>query len=106
TPDGNGYWLVASDGGVFGYGNATFFGSTGSLVLKRSIVAMAATPGGNGYWLLASDGGVFAYGNAPFEGSATDRLGTGDRAAAIVGSPSGKGYAILGVPAGIRVGFT
>ena len=24
TSDGNGYWLVASDGGVFSYGDATF----------------------------------------------------------------------------------
>ena len=30
TPDGGGYWLVASDGGIFSYGDARFFGSTGS----------------------------------------------------------------------------
>jgi hypothetical protein len=24
TPDGHGYWLVASDGGVFSYGDARF----------------------------------------------------------------------------------
>ena len=29
TPDGNGYWLVASDGGIFNYGDAGFYGSTG-----------------------------------------------------------------------------
>ena len=29
TPDGNGYWLVASDGGIFAYGDAQFYGSTG-----------------------------------------------------------------------------
>ena len=23
TPDGNGYWLVASDGGIFTFGDAT-----------------------------------------------------------------------------------
>ena len=27
TPDGGGYWLVALDGGVFGYGDAVFHGS-------------------------------------------------------------------------------
>ncbi len=26
TPDGNGYWLVASDGGIFAYGDAKFYG--------------------------------------------------------------------------------
>jgi hypothetical protein len=29
TPDGTGYWFVASDGGVFNYGTAGFFGSLG-----------------------------------------------------------------------------
>ena len=29
TPDGGGYWLVASDGGIFNYGDAAFFGSRG-----------------------------------------------------------------------------
>jgi hypothetical protein len=57
TPDGGGYWLVASDGGVFGYGDAQFYGSTGVLRLNKSVVGMAATPGGNGYWLTAADGG-------------------------------------------------
>ena len=35
TPDGRGYWLVASDGGVFAFGDAPFFGSTGNLTLLR-----------------------------------------------------------------------
>ena len=29
TPSGNGYWLVARDGGVFCFGDAKFYGSTG-----------------------------------------------------------------------------
>ena len=29
TVDGRGYWLVASDGGIFSYGDAPFFGSPG-----------------------------------------------------------------------------
>jgi hypothetical protein len=69
TPDGRGYWLVASDGGIFNFGDAGFFGSTGALVLNRPVVGMAATPDGRGYWLVASDGGVFALGDAHFEGS-------------------------------------
>ena len=44
TPDGGGYWLVASDGGIFSYGDAHFYGSTGSLHLNAPIVGMAATP--------------------------------------------------------------
>ena len=46
TPDGRGYWLVASDGGIFNYGDATFYGSTGAIHLNKPIVGMAATPDG------------------------------------------------------------
>jgi hypothetical protein len=61
---------VASDGGIFNYGDAHFYGSTGSLVLNKPVVGMAASPSGKGYWLVASDGGIFNYGDAPFQGSA------------------------------------
>jgi hypothetical protein len=67
---GDGYQLVASDGGVFNYGSAGFFGSTGGLHLNAPIVGMAPTSDGAGYWLVASDGGVFNYGDAGFAGSA------------------------------------
>ncbi len=69
TPTGKGYWLCASDGGIFAYGDAKFHGSTGNIRLNKPIVAMAATPSGKGYWLCASDGGIFAYGDAKFFGS-------------------------------------
>ena len=68
TPDGGGYWLVASDGGIFTFGDAAFYGSTGSLHLQP-IVGMAPTPDGGGYWLVASDGGIFSFGDATFYGS-------------------------------------
>jgi hypothetical protein len=58
------YWLVAVDGGIFAFGDAGFFGSTGDLALAQPIVGMAATPTGKGYWFVAADGGVFALGDA------------------------------------------
>jgi len=74
TPDGRGYWLVASDGGIFTFGDAQFYGSTGAITLNKPIVGMSATADGKGYWLVASDGGIFTYGppgeNMPFFGSA------------------------------------
>jgi hypothetical protein len=70
TPDQGGYWMVASDGGVFNYGDAGFYGSAGNIQLNKPIVGMAATPDGKGYWLVASDGGIFNYGDAVFHGSA------------------------------------
>jgi hypothetical protein len=42
TSNGGGYWLVATDGGIFNYGDATFYGSTGSIVLNKPVVGMVA----------------------------------------------------------------
>jgi hypothetical protein len=60
---------VASDGSIFAYGNAAFYGSHGGSPLNQPIVGMAATHNGKGYWLVASDGGIFAYGDATFDSS-------------------------------------
>ena len=79
TPDGGGYWLVSSDGGVFTYGDGEFRGSRGNQPLVKPIVGMATT--GGGYYLVASDGGIFTYGDAPFLGS----TGATKLAAPIVG---------------------
>ncbi|MDA8280979.1 MAG: hypothetical protein M0Z63_11280, partial [Actinomycetota bacterium] len=54
----SGYRLVASDGGMFAFGDAVFAGSAGAMHLNRPVVAAASTPDGKGYWLVASDGGV------------------------------------------------
>ncbi|HUR18575.1 MAG TPA: Calx-beta domain-containing protein [Acidimicrobiales bacterium] len=69
VPPRTGYWLVASDGGIFAFGDARFFGSTGAIRLNKPIVGMASTRAGRGYWLVASDGGIFAFGDATFSGS-------------------------------------
>jgi uncharacterized protein YkwD len=100
APSGNGYWLVASDGGVFTFGDAKFYGSTGGRQLAAPIVGIAATPSGDGYWLVASDGGVFTFGDAKFYGS------TGGRHldAPIVGiaaTPSGDGYWLVASDGGV-----
>ena len=44
NPLGGGYGFVASDGGVFSFGNAGFFGSAGRLTLVEPIVA-GSNPG-------------------------------------------------------------
>jgi hypothetical protein len=41
TRSGQGYWLVASDGGIFAFGDAAFLGSTGNLKLAKPIVGIA-----------------------------------------------------------------
>jgi N-acetylmuramoyl-L-alanine amidase len=107
TPSGGGYWLVAADGGIFSYGDAAFYGSTGALHLNRPVVGMAAAPSGGGYWLVASDGGIFSYGNAVYYGS----LGGTALPSPVVGmaaTPSGGGYWLVlgsGALAGKVVGI-
>jgi hypothetical protein len=44
TPDGRGYWEVASDGGIFTFGDAGFYGSTGGTPLAKPVVGIAASP--------------------------------------------------------------
>jgi hypothetical protein len=61
--------LGASNGILFNYGDAAFYGSPDALSLNRPVVGMAATPDGKGYWLVASDGGIFTYGDVVFHGS-------------------------------------
>jgi hypothetical protein len=67
-PDGQGYWFVASDGGIFAEGSAPFRGSTGGSTLNAPVVGMAADPVTDGYWLVAADGGIFSF-DAPFYGA-------------------------------------
>ena len=64
-----GYWLNATDGGVFSFGNAQFHGSTGGMRLNQPVVGMASTHDAGGYWEVATDGGVFSFGDAQFHGS-------------------------------------
>ncbi len=73
-PAGAGYFLVASDGGIFSFGTAPFYGSLGGLTLKNPIVAAAATPTDNGYWFTDTAGLVSNFGSADYYGSAPPNL--------------------------------
>ena len=53
TPSGNGYWLVAADGTIYGFGDAVVVGSTWGIA-RHPIVGMAPTVTGIGYWLVDS----------------------------------------------------
>jgi len=74
TRSGKGYWLVAADGGVFSFGDARFYGSTGGMHLNKPIIAMSRTVSGKGYWLVGADGGIFSFGGAKFHGSAGNKF--------------------------------
>jgi hypothetical protein len=100
TASGNGYWLVASDGGVFCFGDAVFRGSMGGQHLNKPIVDLARTPSGKGYWLVASDGGIFAFGDAVFRGS-TGSIPLNKPIVGMAATPTGRGYWLVATDGGI-----
>jgi hypothetical protein len=87
TPDGGGYWLVASDGGVFSFGDADFYGSVPGqgIVTQVPVDGIVATPDGDGYWVVGRDGALYAYGDASFLGSL---IGYGLAAPIVAAAPS------------------
>ncbi len=95
-----GYYLVASDGGIFSFGGAPFLGSMGGQHLNKPMVGMAVSPSGGGYWTVASDGGIFSFGDAQFFGS----MGGQHLNQPIVGmaaTPTGGGYWCVASDGGI-----
>ena len=95
-----GYWINAADGGVFSFGNAQFYGSTGGMVLNQPVVGMASTHDANGYWEVASDGGVFSFGDAQFHGS-TGSIHLNKPMVGMAVTPDGGGYWLVASDGGI-----
>ena len=105
---GSGYWMASSNGSVYSFGGAKFYGSLPSIGVTPSspIVAMADTPDHQGYWLFAADGGVFAFGNAKFYGSVPGVLGPEGRTlnkpiVAAEAMPNGQGYRLFASDGGV-----
>ena len=99
-PLGTGYRLYASDGGVFDYGNASYFGSLGAVKLNKPVVGGTPNSIGTGYWMVASDGGVFAFGAAGFFGSAGD-IRLNKPVVGMASSPSDSGYWLVASDGGV-----
>ena len=100
TPNGNGYWQAAADGGVFAYGGAVFYGSAGNLTLNAPVVGIASTPDGAGYWEVAADGGIFSYGDALFYGSAGN-IHLNQPIVGMAATADGKGYWLVAADGGV-----
>ena len=89
--DQGGYFMVASDGGVFAFGDAHFAGSCPSIGgCAGAAVAVMPDASAHGYWLITSTGNVYAFGDAPYFGAP----GHGTVTSAVA-TPDGKGYWIL-----------
>ncbi|MCA1845917.1 MAG: hypothetical protein LC792_22555, partial [Actinobacteria bacterium] len=98
--DQPGYLLAGTDGGVYTFGGAGFFGSAGPLRLNQAIVTAAPHPSGRGYWLVGVDGGIFSFGEARFHGS-TGALRLKKPIVGMAPTPSGEGYWLVGTDGGI-----
>ncbi|HUD06182.1 MAG TPA: hypothetical protein VMR18_04695 [Candidatus Saccharimonadales bacterium] len=91
TPNGEGYWLEASDGVVSKFGNAKNYGSAGEYLVQSDFVGMAPTPNGEGYWQVTRYGVVSKFGNAELYDTQKIPSGTDD-VIGIESTPSGEGY--------------
>lgn len=100
TPDGQGYWLVGSDGGIFTHGNAPFNGSEGGVKLNAAVVGVGVHPSQYGYWIVAADGGIFCFGACKFFGS-PGNLHLNAPVKGMMISPTGNGYALVAEDGGV-----
>ncbi len=93
STDGGGYFMVASDGGVFAFGDAKFEGSCPGIGgCSGAAVSVVPDASGNGYWVVTSTGAVYTFGDATSYGS------PGPQTSAItsaVATSDGGGYWIL-----------
>ncbi len=100
APGGDGYWILALDGGVFSFGKAEFYGSMGDTPLNAAVLGIEVTPSGEGYWLFAGDGGIFSFGDADFHGSTGD-LTLNSPVVDMIATPDGSGYWLVSADGGV-----
>ncbi len=83
----DGYWEVASDGGIFSFGAAKFYGSMVGQASGAPVVGIAATADGGGYLLSTVAGSVANFGDSPQFGDVyTVGAGAGDRIVGLAAS--------------------
>ena len=91
--DDRGYFMVASDGGVFAFGDATFAGSCPGIGgCNGAAVAVVPDATGGGYWVVTNSGAVYAFGDAVNHGQPGTQ---GSAVTSAVATPDGGGYWIL-----------
>ena len=60
TSDGEGYWLIASDGGIFSFGNAQFYGSDPAQGITTPASGIVPSSNG-GYTVILDNGGIESF---------------------------------------------
>jgi alpha-tubulin suppressor-like RCC1 family protein len=104
NPNGGGYDLAGSDGGVFVFGQpgTGFYNSLPGIgVHVDNIVGLVPTADAKGYWMVGSDGGVYAFGDAQFHGS-LDSIGVHvNDIVGMASDPATGGYWLVGSDGGV-----
>jgi len=89
TPSGLGYWLFATDGRVFAFGDAAHFGNA-----KSDRVTGGDNRGSDGYWLVTQGGRVRSFGTSKSLGDLAGR-DLGSKVVGLAATPSAEGYVIV-----------
>ena len=105
SSDDRGYFMVASDGGVFAFGDALFEGSCPSIGgCSGAAVSVLPDATGRGYWLVTATGYVYTFGDAANLGEPLDYTygqPIGTTVVSAVRTPDGDGYWILAANGGV-----
>ncbi len=105
-PDGNGYWILSSQGRVDAFGSARNLGQPDASLLAagETFASLSPSPTGEGYLVFTDLGRVFAFGDATDVGDLVELGIAGQLNGPIVDSvatPDGGGYYMLGSDGGV-----
>jgi len=96
TPDGLGYWLLAADGTVYSFGDATYAGSAPVPAGGDPAEKIVPGPSSGGYWVVDQDGTATPLGDAegvpPAQALLFSPVTPGDRAVTFALEQLGKPY--------------
>ncbi len=95
SPGGRGYWVVSSNGTIWGFGGARRLIPLDLPLLVRSehsrITAIEPAKVGMGFYVVLADGHVFSFGSALNYGGLNNKNNQ-NQVVALVVAPGGKGY--------------
>ncbi|HUZ43452.1 MAG TPA: PQQ-binding-like beta-propeller repeat protein [Acidimicrobiales bacterium] len=96
-----GYWMTASGGAVYNFGDVASYGSeAGKVGPGGPVVGMAPTADAKGYWLAGASGAVYNFGDAGAYGSAAGRP-LARPVVGMVATPDGHGYWLVASDGGV-----
>jgi sugar lactone lactonase YvrE len=90
----SGYWMLGSDGKVYGFGDAHAMGdASANLPAGAKAVHIEPTPDFGGYWIVDDAGDVYAFGDAkPLGNVPAGALAAHEKVTSLSATPSGQGY--------------